>query len=219
MPNVCTQRDCRGSYKLFAMESLESMYLTESDLVSMGVAHVGWNVRVSQQATIVGMQNVSLGNNVRVDSYVTILAKRGRVVIGSNVHIEPGASLVGHGEISVGNFCTISHGVRLFTASADYSGTSLTNSFPEARYHTSRLEPITLQDHVILGGNSVVMPGVTIEEGAAIGALSFVRLSVGGWSIYGGNPLVRLSSRSREIRELGRRILERQERGESQNGF
>jgi len=54
------------------------------------------------------------------------------------------------------------------------------------------------------------MPGVEVGEGAAIGALSFVRNSVEGWSIYAGNPLRRLGDRSTEIRE----IAEKMSRGE-----
>ena len=197
------------------MAPLESSYLTEDDLESMGIRSVGKNVRISQDATVVGLHNVRIGDNVRIDSYVTVLAGRGPLSIGSNVHIEPSTSLVAHGSIRIGNFCTLSHGCRLFTASTDYSGQSFTNSFPDPRYHVSRVEPITLEDHVIVGGNSVVMPGVKIGEGAAIGALSFVRSDVDEWGIYGGNPMKFLRRRSSDIKALGYRVFEGQ-RGEEE---
>lgn len=111
-----------------------------------------------------------------------------------------------HHGISIGNYCTLSHGVRLFTASADYSGESFHNVFPDGRYQNPKVGSIEIRDHVIVGANSVVMPGVTIGEGAAVGALSFVRNSLEDWSIYAGNPIKRLGSRSTEIRDIARRI-------------
>lgn len=183
---------------------LQSRYLDEEELRLLGIGSVGQNVLVSEHATIVGLQNVNLGNNIRIDSHVIILSRQGPLTIGNNVHIEPASSIVSHNGVVIGNYCTVSHGVRLFTASADYSGHHFTNVFPEAHYQKAVTGQIVLEDHVIIGANSVVMPDVVIGEGAAVGALSFVRSSVEGWAIYGGNPLRRLGSRSTVIRDLGK---------------
>jgi acetyltransferase-like isoleucine patch superfamily enzyme len=184
------------------IDSLESRYLDEHELSERGIADVGDNVRVSEHATIVGLSNVSLGSNIRIDSHVVILSKRGKFVVGDNVHIEPSASIVTHFGVFIGDYCTISHGVRLYTASADYSGEYFTNVFPDEKYQVPKAGQIILKDHVIIGGNSVVMPSVTLHEGSAIGALSFVRQSVDGWSIYGGNPLRRIGDRSQKVKVL-----------------
>jgi len=185
---------------------LQAKYYDENDLRKMGIAQVGSNVKISEHATIVGLENVYLGNNIRIDSYVVILAKRGQLKIGNNVHIEPSSSIVCHYGVEIGNYCTISHGVRLFTASADYSGMHFTNVFPDTKYQVPKTGKISIGDHVIIGGNSVVMPGVTIEEGAAIGALSFVRKNILGWSIYGGNPLQVLKKRDQQIKYIADKI-------------
>lgn len=185
---------------------LQSRYLNERDLLSLGIRFVGTNVLVSEHATIVGLENIQIGSNVRIDSHVVILSKRGLTTIGNNVHIEPASSIVAHRGVSLGNYVTLSHGVRLYTESADYSGASFTNVFPDGRFLNPKGGPIRIGDHVIIGGNSVVMPNVTVGEGAAVGALSFVRESIDGWAIYAGNPLRRLSDRSREICEIARRI-------------
>jgi len=155
---------------------------------------------------MVGLRNIHLGSNIRIDSHVVILSGRGTLTVGNNVHIEPASSIVTHFGVEIGNYCTISHGVRLFTASADYSGEYFTNIFPDGKYQEPKGGPITIHDHVIVGGNSVVMPGTEIGEGAAIGALSFVRHSIDGWAIYGGNPLKRLGDRKTHIRELAAQI-------------
>ncbi len=186
--------------------ALQARYFDEAELRGFGIGSVGSNVRVSEHATLVGLQNIHLGSNVRIDSHVVILSGRGNLTVGNNVHIEPASSIVTHFGVEIGNYCTISHGVRLFTASADYSGEYFTNIFPDDKYQVSKGGPITLHDHVIIGGNSVVMPGTEIGEGAAVGALSFVRHSIDGWAIYGGNPLKRLGDRTTHIRELAAQI-------------
>lgn len=188
------------------IEGLQSRYLDEEALRKLGIRSVGINVRVSEHATIVGLANVSLGSNVRIDSHVVILSRRGEFCVGDNVHIEPASSIVAHRGVTMGSYCTISHGVRLFTESADYSGASFTNVFPDGRFSNPKAGAISIGNHVIIGGNSVVMPGVNLGEGSAIGALSFVRNSVEGWSIYAGNPLRRLGERSTQIREIAEKI-------------
>lgn len=188
------------------IEGLQSRYLNEDDLRKLGIKRVGSNVLVSEHATIVGLSNVTLGSNIRIDSHVVILSRRGTLTVGDNVHIEPASSIVAHHGVSIGNYCTLSHGVRLFTASADYSGESFHNVFPDGRFQNPRVGAIDIRDHVIIGSNSVVMPGLTLGEGAAIGALSFVRTSLEKWGIYAGNPLRRLGDRSTQIREIARQI-------------
>jgi UDP-3-O-[3-hydroxymyristoyl] glucosamine N-acyltransferase len=190
----------------FVIERLESRYLDEAELRDLGIRNVGKNVRVSEDATIVGLANIDLGSNIRIDSNVVILSRRGWLKVGDNVHLEPASSIVAHHGVSIGSYCTLSHGVRLFTASADYSGESFHNVFPDGRYQNPRIGAINLENHVIIGGNSVVMPGVNIGEGAAIGALSFVRSSLDPWGIYGGNPIRRLGNRSTKIRDIAVQI-------------
>lgn len=184
------------------LNPFQSRYFDTVALRKLGFKKVGSNVSISEHATLVGIENISIGSNVRIDSHVVILSKQGETNIGNNVHIEPSASLVSHSGIEIGNFCTISHGVRLFTASANYDGDYFTNVFPDPKFQVPYKGKIVLEDHVIIGGNSVVMPGVQFGEGSAIGALSFVRKNVEPWGIYAGNPLKFLRVRKNTIKHL-----------------
>ncbi len=47
---------------------------------------------------------------------------------------------------------------------------------------------IRVENHVWVGGSSVIMPGVTIKEGAVIGAGSIVTKDVDPYTIVAGNP-------------------------------
>jgi acetyltransferase-like isoleucine patch superfamily enzyme len=61
---------------------------------------------------------------------------------------------------------------------------------------------VVLKRHVIIGAHSVIMPGVTIDEGVAVGAQSLVKTSLASWGIYAGNPVRRVRERLLHLLEL-----------------
>ena len=46
------------------------------------------------------------------------------------------------------------------------------------------------------------MPGVKIEEGSAVGALSFVNKSLPSWGVYAGQPVKFIKNRNTELLKL-----------------
>jgi galactoside O-acetyltransferase len=61
---------------------------------------------------------------------------------------------------------------------------------------------VNIGRHAIIGSGSVVLPGVNIEDGVAVGALSLVTKNCEAFTIYSGSPLKRISSRHRNLLEL-----------------
>ena len=51
-------------------------------------------------------------------------------------------------------------------------------------------KPIIIEDNVWIGFDSVLLAGVTIGEGAIVGARSVVRQDVEPWTIVAGNPAI-----------------------------
>ena len=82
----------------------------------MGIRSVGENVQVSKDCVITGLGNISIGSNVRIDSYNILLAQRGWLEIGSNVHIEPMSSLVAHHGMTVEDADYVCSKIREFFA-------------------------------------------------------------------------------------------------------
>ena len=62
--------------------------------------------------------------------------------------------------------------------------------------------PVILEKHVIVGCASVILPGLVIKEGTAIGALSLVQSSCEPNMIYSGNPLKKIIPRSQRYKDL-----------------
>jgi acetyltransferase-like isoleucine patch superfamily enzyme len=181
-------------------------YYNQDELRAAGVRTIGRNVRIHEDCNIHGLEHISFGSDVRIDAYVTIIAT-GQVTIGSYVHIASYCLLSGGEGISLGDFSGLSHGVRIYSRSDDYSGQSLTNPTVPASFTHVECGAVTVGRHVIIGSGSVILPGVTIEEGASIGALSLVTKSLPGWQMYFGAPARKIGPRSNQLLELEQQLL------------
>ena len=106
------------------------------------------------------------------------------------------------GGIVFEEFSGIAHGVKLYSSSDDYSGNSLTNPTIPSKYKTENIKSIRLGKHSIIGSSSVILPGVDIGEGVAVGAMSLVTKNLDDWSIYFGIPVKKIKNRSKKILEL-----------------
>ena len=174
---------------------------------------VGDRVRVYQRAVIVGHEHMEIGSDVIVDDLVMIVAKDA-TIIGNFVHIGAFSSIMGGGQLAMGDFSGLSAGVRLWTGNDDYSGGALTNPTVPEEFRNAVRSFINIGRHAILGTNAVVLPGVTIGEGAVVGANSLVTRDLEPWTINVGSP-TRVVKMRRElpIRELERQLLERMRGG------
>ena len=56
---------------------LQSKYFSEIDLKDFGFKSIGKNVKISSDARIYGPENISIGNNVRIDDFAIISATNG----------------------------------------------------------------------------------------------------------------------------------------------
>lgn len=177
-------------------------YYTSLELRAFGFARVGEGCLVARNCTIIGLANIAIGDNVRIDGFTSIIAPRGRVQIGSHVHVATACMLGARGGIDIGDFSSLSQGVRIFTAIDDFSGRALSNAVvPEAltRVHAA---PVAIGAYVPIGSGSIVLSGVTIGEGAAVGAMSLVPHDLDAWTIHSGNPVKAIGLRSRDLLAL-----------------
>ncbi len=185
-----------------------SGYYLSADLRAAGIGAVGNNVRVHHNLNVYGLENLFLGNNVVIDAYVSIIAS-GEVRIGSNVHLGSYCHLSGGAGIELMDFSGLSQGVRIYSQSDDYSGESLTNPTTPPDLKVIKKGKVTLECHVIIGANSVILPAVTIGEGSAVGALSLVSRSLPSWGIFAGTPARKIKDRSHRLLDLEATYLNR----------
>ncbi len=148
------------------------------------------SVTIYPGAKIVGREQIEFGDHVLIDDYVFIYAKK-RIQIGDYVHLAAYSSITGGEEVAMAPFSTLSWGCRLFTASDDFTGYGFGNSTVPEPYRNVRRAPVSLGRFAIVGANTVILPGVTIGEGASIGANSVVSCDLAPWGVYIGNRRVR----------------------------
>ena len=184
--------------------------LSREDVQRMGFGRVGENVQISEHATFYNRARIYLGNNVRIDDFCVLSAGAGGIYIADYVHIAVYASLIGGGRITLSDFSGISARTCVYSSNDDYTGAALTNPTVPDRYKNVRHADVFLGRHVIVGSGSVILPGVTLEDGVAIGALSLVTKDCEAFGVYTGNPLRRIKGRKRDLLELEQRFLSEQ---------
>ena len=178
-------------------------YFTEIELRTFGFKAVGENVRIAKSCTIIGLENIEIGDNTRIDGYTSIIAAgNGFAKIGSHVHIAGYCGVYAGSGFTMGDFSGISAGVRIYTGTDDYSGQAMTNPTVPAKFTNVKKGEVILQRHVIIGTGSVVLPLVLASEGAAVGALSVVKGDLDAWSMYAGVPARKFKDRSKALLEL-----------------
>lgn len=181
-------------------------YYTQEQLTKLGFKYLGNNVKISDKASIYNCEQIEIGDNSRIDDFCVI---SGKIKIGKNVHITP-MCLVAGGErgIIFEDFTTIAYGVQVFTQSDDYSGKTMCNSTVPKKYKEEIFKEVVLKRHSIVGAGSIIMPGVVLEEGTSVGAMSLVLRSTKPWGVYVGNPVKRLKERKKDLLELEKKYLQ-----------
>jgi len=181
-------------------------YYSPEELAALGLASWGEDVRISRYARLYGADQIRLGDHVRIDDFCLL---SGRVTLGSYIHIAAGTMLFG-GEagITFDDYSTASSRCAIYALSDDYSGAYMTNpTVPEA--YTGVYEaPVHIARHVIIGTGSTVLPGVTVGEGCAVGAMTLLNRSTEPWGLYYGVPARRQAERRRELLALCRQFEE-----------
>jgi len=111
------------------------------------------------------------------------------IEVGNNVNVQMGCFLDGRGGLTIGNNVDLLPGVRLLTEEHDIDSPG---------YDTVK-RPVHIGDNAIVGSWALVLPGVTISEGAVVGAGSVVTKTVEPYTLVAGNPAVKKRERCRDI--------------------
>lgn len=116
-------------------------------------------------------KTVSLSRDCRIDY-------PWNVSIGCLSSLGSGSWAYGLDKISIGNNCCIGDDVYLLTGAHDISSV----------HFGLVTKPITIMDNVWIATGAIVLPGVTIGEGAVVAAGAVVTKDVEPWTVVAGNP-------------------------------
>ena len=109
------------------------------------------------------------------------------LVVGEGALIGRGVNVYNQGPIEIGRNAVISWGATLCSSTHDVEDPS----FPLV------LKSIRIGDDAWIAAEAFVGPGVTIGEGAVLGARGVAMKDLAEWGYYGGNPAIHLKPRPR----------------------
>ena len=96
--------------------------------------------------------------------------------------------------VAIGDHATVSQGARLYTGSHDVED-------PDFSLVS---KPIVIGDRAWIAAEAFVGPGVTVGEGAVLGARGVAFSDLAPWTIYAGNPAKPLRRRRVVFPDVGR---------------
>lgn len=173
------------------------MFLDSDGVEKLGLKEVGRNVKISADARFHAPHKVSIGDNTRIDDFAVL---SGNISLGSNVHLSVHSSIIApRSPVSIGDFCTISFYSCITSANDDYSGNFMTNPTVPSEFTNVADLPVSLEEHSILGAHVLVLPGVSIGRGSAVGSFSLVKKDVPSWEIHAGIPAKQIGLRSKNL--------------------
>lgn len=172
----------------------------------MGFKSVGENVAISTKASFYGVENISIGNHIRIDDFCIL---SGNITIGNYVHVAAYSALFGGREgIEIRDFANISSRVTVYALTDDYSGETMTSPLIPEQYKNVTYAKVQIGRHVIIGASSVVLPGAVLNEGASFGAFSLIKGNIEGWTMNAGIPCKTIKPRKKDLLELEKRFQE-----------
>lgn len=133
----------------------------------------GKNITVGHDCDF-SYQHIELGNDVFIGAHARFLAEKSIIRIGSKVMFGPGVTILG------GDHRTNIPGVFMF---------DIKEKLPEND------RDVVIEDDIWIGANALILKGVTIGRGSIVGAGSVVVKSIPPYSIYVGNPIMKIRPR------------------------
>lgn len=180
-------------------------YYHSEELRGFGFAHIGENVQIAKNCTIIGLEHISIGNHVRIDGYTSIIAAA-PVQFGNYIHVGGHCHFVAAAELTLGDFSGTSQGVRIYTATDDYTGKGLVGPTVPRHLRCPTIAPVRLGKYAIIGANTVILPRGNVGDGSAVGAQSLVTKPLAPWGVYFGSPAKLLKPRHHEVEQLAEEL-------------
>jgi dTDP-4-amino-4,6-dideoxy-D-glucose acyltransferase len=181
-------------------------FMDADELAALGCARLGDDVKIDRSVRIYGPERLEIGDHVRIDAYCVLSCGADGISIGSHVHLGVYVFLSGAARIEVQDFAGLSGRVSIYSSNDDYSGAALTGPTVPDDLRNVTDAPVLVGRHAIVGAGSVILPGVTIGVGAAVGSLGLVREDVEEFATVVGAPARRVGTRRRDLLALERRL-------------
>jgi acetyltransferase-like isoleucine patch superfamily enzyme len=147
------------------------------------LGHIGNGSFLRSGVKIIGNpKRIRIGKNFKIYENSILAIGKGSIQIGDNGLIGVGTYInCGNEQLVIGNNVAIAPYCKIFTYSHHFSDEKPTNE-------CYKNGDVIIEDNVLVGSNSVILPGVRIGHNAVIGACSLVIKDVEPNTIVAGSP-------------------------------
>lgn len=144
------------------------------------------------------LAGMKIGEGSTIHTWARFFQPKG-IEIGEDSIIGDHVFLDGRAKLKIGNHVDIASQVLIYNSEHDLAS----EGFDPVE------APVTIEDYVFIGPRAIILPGVKIGKGAAIGAGAVVTRDVPEFAIVGGVPAVKIGERkNKDLRyKLGRARL------------
>jgi acetyltransferase-like isoleucine patch superfamily enzyme len=172
--------------------------------IQVGDSHLFEMFSINLMKPLKGKRYLTVGNDTILECQIVFESSAGEVIIGNNVFIGR-SNLICRSRIEIGDNVFVAWGSFIY----DHDSHSLDHREREKDitqqlldYRSGKLfienknwdvvetKPIKICSNAWIGMNCIILKGVTIGEGAVVGAGSVVTKDVPPWTVVGGNPAV-----------------------------
>jgi len=164
--------------KKFYWEALQEYKLWQTHFIFLVPGKIGQKIRAWYLQKICG----ACGSPVFVDNGV-IISSPEKFFVGHHLGIGVGAFITAGGKVTVGNYVGIGPGVKIWSVNHIYKD-------PDQpwRFQGSESKEVVVGNDVWIGAGSIILPGVTIGDGAIISAGTVLSKSIPPFALVAGNP-------------------------------
>ena len=174
----------------------KEIQLTElmGDSLKSKFKYCGQNVKIYPLCKIINPEYVQIDDESKILDYTFIDGKY--VNIGKYSIITWQCLIEGRMTTTIGDRCFIGPGTKILSSTYKFQGFYTCEFLPD-ECHDTEWGDVTINNDAYIGANSVIMPGVTIGEGALVGSNAFVNKDLEPWSIYVGSPVRKIGEREK----------------------
>lgn len=161
--------------------------------------YCGKDVKIYDLAKICNPQWAEIDDKCMIFDYAFIDA-RGGLKVGKCSIFAWHCLIEGGGKIEIGDRVLIGPGAKILCSPYNHQGVYVSQALPDEAFSINT-ESIKIENDAYICAGAVVLPGVTIGEGAVVGANSVVNRNLKPWTIYNGNPIKKVGERDRPTGE------------------
>lgn len=191
--------------------------LNNQDGKLTGLEYMGDNLRktlkyVGEGVVLYPLCKMIRSQRAEIDDYsrildFTFIDAGSSLKIGKHAMITWYVLIEGGANTYIGDRVFVGPGTKILTSTYKLHGYYSAEFIPEG-CHEIQYGDITIHDDAYIGANCTILPGVTIGEGAVIGANAVMTKDAEPWGIYVGTPAKRVGTREKPPAEMTERLMQ-----------